>query len=191
MVLLIEHLWVVAFPPFTFAVFLCQLPVVIHTRLGTIHIVALSWLVPRPCVVSMERDAQGQSRLLGSLCPTVKDILLRADILRIPGLILRVPQVVVVVVVAQHEEILCPATLVLLYQSLGIPFLSFEEGQDVLKAKLRGMSIMLYVPFVLTATLHIHRTGHPVSRTFHALRPPVGPDAKLCIAEPGWCLVSL
>ena len=51
-------------------------------------------------MVSMERDAQRQADLLGCLGPPVKDILLGADVLRVPRLVLRVPEVGVIVVVA-------------------------------------------------------------------------------------------
>ena len=64
--------------------------------------------------------------LLGSLGPAFENIFLGAYVLRVPGLVFRVPQVVVVVVVAQHKEVLCPTTLIAFYQGLRVPLLGFE-----------------------------------------------------------------
>ena len=139
----------------------------------------------------MERDAQRQSRLLRGLGPAVEDVALRADVLRVPGLVLRVPEVVVVVVVAQHEEVLCAAALVALHQRLGVPFLRLEQGQDVLEAHLRGVPIVAHMVPILARAFHIERACHPVAAALHALRSPVCPDAELCVAEPFGRLVRL
>ena len=110
--LCVQVLWVVSFPPLPFSIGFGQLTVVVHGCLWAMQVVALGWLVPCPCV------------------------LLRTYVHRVPWLVFRVPQVVVVVVVSKHKEILCTTTLVFLYQSLRIPLLSLEEGQDVFESHL-------------------------------------------------------
>ena len=87
-------------------------------------------------MVGMEGDAQRQSGLLGSLGPTVEDVLLGTDVLRVPLLILRIPKVEIVVVIAEHEEILGATALIAFDKGLGIPLLGLEEGQDILETKL-------------------------------------------------------
>ena len=96
MALLVEHLRVESFPPLAFAVLLSQVAVVIDTSLFAFEVIALRRLEPSPCMVGMEGDAQGQSGLLGGSGPAFEDVALGADVLRVPGLVLRVPEVVVV-----------------------------------------------------------------------------------------------
>ena len=184
MLLLVELLRVEAFPPFALAIFLGEMTIVVDARFRAVQVVALRRFIPRPCMIGVEGDAQRQASLLRCLRPLIEDIALRTDVLRVSGLILRVPEVVVVVVIAQHEEILCTTTLVACDEFVGIPFLCLEERQHILEAELRGMAVVLDVVFILTRTFHIQRAGHPVAGAFYALRPPVGPDAELRIAKP-------
>ena len=142
-------------------------------------------------MVGMERDAQGQSGFLGCGSPLSQDVTLRTDILRVPGLVLGIPQVVVVVMVAQYEEILGTATLVTLDKFLRFPLLGLEERQDILIAELRGMTVMFAVVLILVVALHIHLAGHPVTTAFHALGTPMRPDAELGITEPFGRLMGL
>ena len=189
-ILLVEHLGVVTLPPLAFAVGLGQLAVIIHARLGTVDIIALGRLIPRPRMIGMKRDAQGQSGFLGGTGPAVEDIALGTDVLRVPGLVLRVPQVVVVVVVAENEEILRPTALVLLDECLGIPAFGLEQRQDILEAELRRMAVVLQMILVFAGAFDIERTGHPVATALHALRSPMGPDAELRITKPLGCLMG-
>ena len=136
MVLGIEFLRVVAFPPCSLAIFLRQPAIIGHAHLVTLGVVATRRFVPRPGMVGMERDAEGQTCLFGSCCPSCQDVLVRADVHRIPALVLAVPEVEVIVMIAQREEILCANFLVELHQRIRIPAFSLEEGQDVLEAHL-------------------------------------------------------
>ena len=94
-------------------------------------------------------------------------------------------------VITQHEEILGAATLIARHQTVGIPVLGLEQGQDILIAKLRGMTVVLTVVLVFPITLHIHLARHPVATPLYTLGTPMGPDAELRITEPLWCLVLL
>ena len=163
MILAIEMLWVESFPPFALTVGLGEIAVIEDACLRPLQIETLGWLIPCPRMIGMEGDAEGQTSLLGCTGPSFEDILLRTDAHGVPLLILRVPEVEIVVVVAEHEEILCTAALITFHECLWIPLLCLEEGQDVLEAELRGMTVMLDMPLVLTAVLHIHRTCHPVA----------------------------
>ena len=136
MVLGIEILRVVAFPPCSLAIFLRQPAIVGHTHLVTLGVVAARRLVPRPGMVGMERDAKGQTCLFGSCCPTGQDVFVWADVHRVPALVLAVPKVEVIVMIAQREEILGANLLVELHQRIRIPAFSLEEGKDVLEAHL-------------------------------------------------------
>ena len=190
-VLGVELLGVETFPPLAFAIGLGELAIVIYAGFRTVLIVTLCGFVPGPGMVGMERDTQWQSGFLGSTGPAFEDILMRTDVLGVPLLILRIPQVEVVVVIAQYKEVLSTTTLVALHERLGIPLLGLEQGKDVLETELGRMTVVLYMVLVLTTTLDIHATSHPVARTFDTLRTPVGPDAELGIAEPFGCLVRL
>ena len=141
-------------------------------------------------MVGMERDAQREAVLLGSTCPAFKDVALRTHTNGVPRLVFGVPEVEVVVVVTQHEEVLRPCPLVALHQLVGVPVLGLEEGQNVLEPHLRRVSVVLDVVAVFTRAFHIHRAGHPVAGALDTLRPPVCPDAELCVAEPFGCLVA-
>ena len=87
-------------------------------------------------MVGMEGDTQRQACFLSSLGPTVEDVFMGTDVLGVPLLILRIPEVEVIVVVTQYEEILGATTLVTFYECLRVPILSLEKGQDIFKAEL-------------------------------------------------------
>ena len=167
------------------AVLLRQPSVILHSPLLALQVEAARRLIPCPRMVGMERDAEGQSGLSCCLGPSVEDVLVRAYVLSVPLLVFRVPEVKIVVMVAQCKEIL-GATFLLVepHQFLGVPVLGLEERQDVLKAHFGGVAVVLTVIVVLYSSLHIHFTGHPVAAALHALWPPVGPDAELGIAKP-------
>ena len=93
-------------------------------------------------------------------------------------------------VIAQSEEVLGANLLVELHQRIRIPTFSLEEGQDVLEAHFRRMSVVLAVEFIFPRAFHIEAACHPVARAFNALRSPVRPDAELGIAEPFGHLVG-
>ena len=56
MVLGIEFLWVISFPPLAFAVLFRQMSVVIDACLLSVLVIALRRFIPRPGMISMERD---------------------------------------------------------------------------------------------------------------------------------------
>ena len=118
MTLLVEILRVESFPPFAFSVGLCQVSIVIDASFRSLDVIALGGLIPCPRMVGMKRNTERQPCLLGRLGPSVEDILLRTYPFRVPLLVFRVPEIEVVVVIAQYEEILGATTLIALHNAL-------------------------------------------------------------------------
>ena len=137
-VLRVEVLRVEAVPPLALAVGLGELAVVGHAgeRAGLVR--ALRRLVPRPGVRGVHADAEPQAVRARGLGPAADQVLLRADGDRVPRLVLAVPEVEIVVVVGQREEILGARPLVERHELLRIPPLRLPEMDDVLEAELRG-----------------------------------------------------
>ena len=190
--LTVEALRIEAAPPLVravgvllVAVLLREPSVVFHADFVALNVETARGFIPGPGVVGMEGDAEGQSVFLSRFRPSLQDVLLGADVDGVPLLILRVPEVEVVVVVAQSEEILRPHLFFIeLHQSVRVPVFGLPQGQDVLEAHLRRMAVVTAVEIRLTGALFIEPACHPVARTLHTLRPPVGPDAELDVAEP-------
>ena len=103
----------------------------------------------------MEGDAERESCFLGSGSPFGEDVAVRSDVLGVPLLVLAIPKVEVVVVVAEREEILSSDFLIELHELLGIPMLSLEEREDVLKSHFGWMTVVLTMVFGLVGALHI------------------------------------
>ena len=147
-------------------------------------------LIPYPCVVGMEGDAQRKSGFLGSFGPAVEDISFRADIHGVPLLVFAVPEVEIVVVVAKHKEIACASFLLIeFHQLVGCPVLCLEQREDFFEPHLGRMAVVFTVVIVFSVTFHIQLTGHPVAAAFHTLWSPMRPYAELCVAEPIWHLI--
>ena len=136
MILAVEHLWIKSFPPLAFTVFFSQVTIIKDTSFRTFQVVALCRFEPRPCMVSMERDAQRQPLLFGCCSPFSQDVTLGPNVLRVPRLVLRIPQVVVVVVIAQDKEILRTTAFIAGHKAVRLPVLSFEQRKDILIPKL-------------------------------------------------------
>ena len=170
-VLRIEVLRVESLPPFfravgigLVAVFLGQPSVVFHSPFLPLEVEAPAWLVPCPCVVGMEGYSERQLGFPRGLCPSVKDVLVGPDGHGVPFLVLAVPEVEVIVMVAQGEEILCPTFLgVEAYQLLGVPVLGLEQRQDVLESHFRRMAVVLAVVVGLVVAFHVQFPCHPVA----------------------------
>ena len=143
MVLGIEVLRVIAFPPLAFAVGLGEFAVIGDACFRSVDIISLCGFIPGPGMVGMKGDAEWQTVLLGSLGPPLYEVALRSDVHRVPLLVFGIPKVEVVMMVAEHKEILRPEAFVSLDEFVGIPFLCLEQGQDILEAHLRRMAIVL------------------------------------------------
>ncbi len=91
-VLHVQFLRVVAFPPFAFAVFFCQNACVVRysgIRAGLVG--SLRCFIPRPRVRGVYAHAEGQVVFAGSLLPFGEYVAFRAHIYRVPALVLAVP----------------------------------------------------------------------------------------------------
>ena len=172
-VLGVELLRVESFPPLALAV-----------GLGQVAVVRLRGLQPRPGMRGVYADAEGQSGLLAGVAPAAGQVLLGSDVHRVPLLVGRVPQVEVVVVVAQCHEVACTHALVEADQLLGVPVLGFPVVAEVFQSECGRVAEVVDVPVVLAAALVVHEAGVPVAVLGVALRSPVCPDAELGILEP-------
>ena len=171
--LCIEFLRVVAFPPLSLAV-----------GLGEVAVIVLRLLHPHPGVAAVHTDAEWQTILLACLSPLAHDVALGTHVHRVPLLIGRVPEVKVVVVLAEGEEIACPHALVERHQRVGLPALGLPVAYELLHAIFRWVAKVLLVPTVLPMSVVVHVSGIPVAPHRLALRSPVRPYTKLSILEP-------
>src|SRR5690242_7402858 len=71
-----------------------------------------------------------------------------------------------------------------LHEFFGIPTFCLPQRDDVLITKLRGMSIMSEMVFVIRIVFYIHFSGIPIALAGHSLRSPVCPVSEFGIAEP-------
>src|SRR5690348_13775110 len=90
-----------------------------------------------------------------------------------------------------RDEVSRPRLFIKLHQTMRIPLLGLPERNDVLIANLRRMPVMLDLVLVIGSALLIELSRVPIAHSRHRLRPPVSPDAELCIAKPLWALVFL
>src|SRR5215510_16571647 len=109
----VKFLRVQALPPLSLAVGLRQLRgVVTHAGERPFGIVPVSRLEPVPRVSRVVADAEAQAVRTRDFGPRSDDVLLRADVDRVPGVILRVVGVEVVMVVGEGEKVFRARALV-------------------------------------------------------------------------------
>ena len=106
-------------------------------------------------MVGMEGDAKGESCFLGSGSPFTEDVAVRTDVLGVPLLVLAIPEVEVVVVVTEREEVLSSNFLIELHELLGIPVLSLEKRKNVLESHFGRMTVVLTMVVGLVGAFHI------------------------------------
>ena len=121
--LLVKILRVEAVPPFAFSVGFRQFAVVGHSGQRTGLVGALGDFIPAPCVRSVQAHAERQPLIVRGLRPAGDQIFLRADRHGIPRLVGAVPQVEVVVVVAQLDEVLGAGPFIEGHEFFRIPVL--------------------------------------------------------------------
>ena len=100
MILGIQVLRVISFPPFAFPVCFGQLPIVRDAFLRTDCVVALSGLIPCPRMVGMQADTKWKAIFAGRLLPLCQHITFRSHIHGIPRLVLTVPKVEIIMMIA-------------------------------------------------------------------------------------------
>src|ERR1039458_2183147 len=123
MPLLVEILWIKSVPPFAFAISLGQFAVVGHARERAGFVRTLGDFIPAPRVSRVQADTKRQALIFRRLGPAGNEILLRADLHGVPRLIRAVPQIKVVMVVAESDKVLCAGALVEGDEFFGVPFL--------------------------------------------------------------------
>ena len=141
MVLRVELLRIETFPPRALAVGLGELAVVGHARQRAVRVGALRRLVPAPRVRGVHADAEAQPVLARRLAqPAMSPSSARRR--RVPRLVRAVPQVEVVVVVRQRDEVLRARLLVERHELVRIPALGLPRVDDVLEAELRRVAVL-------------------------------------------------
>ncbi len=184
-VLHVQFLRVVAFPPFAFAVFFCHNACVVrYSGIRAGLVCSLRCFIPRPRVRGVYAHAEGQAVFTGSLLPFGKYVAFRTHVYRVPALVLAVPEVHIVVVVAHGEKVLCADALVERNEFFGIPVLGFPFVDYVHKAELRRVAVQFDMALVGIAAFFVHGAAIPVAGLGLALRAPVGPNAEFGVAEP-------
>jgi hypothetical protein len=158
--------------------------VVRHPRERAGLVAAVAVLPPGEARAQMLGDAEGQPRRPGRLLPLAHDVAVRAHLHGVPAMVLRVPQVEVVVVDTHADEIARARLLVEGHQPGGIPLLGLPQRDDVLPPALRGMAVPLEMVLVLLVPLPVHVPRVPVPEHRDRLRTPVRPEAELGVAEP-------
>ena len=125
-VLCIKVLRVVTLPPFSFTVCFSQLSIVRYAFFRPDCIVALSGLIPCPCMVGMQADTKRKTVFTGCLLPFSQYVTLRPHIYRVPRLVLAVPKVEIIMMIAQCKEILRTYLLIESHQRIRIPMFSLK-----------------------------------------------------------------
>src|SRR5450755_253993 len=135
--------------------------------------------------------AELQSLAHGGFAEHTDHVLTRPHIHRIPAGMLGIPEVEIVVMDTHADEVLRASLLVELNEVIGVELVAFPGRDNVLKTEFTGVTVGGNVVLVLLATLHVHVAGIPVAGFGSGLRTPMGPNAKLRIAEPLGNLILL
>ena len=180
MALSVELLRVQALPPLLRAVRIELVAILLRQ----IAVILLRPLHPCPRVAGMHTNTQRQPVLLASVSPSADDVLLRTHVHRVPLLVRAVPQVEVVVMIAESEEISRTDTLVELHKRIGIPVLSLPVAAQFLQSVLALRTVSLDMVLALPVIVIVHVARIPVARLSLTLRTPVRPDAELSILKP-------
>ena len=191
MILGIQILRVVTFPPFTFTVFFHQSSIVMNVFFVTIRVSKAGRFVEKPGVSGVESDAEAKPVLTHSFFIFSDNIPVRTHIDRIPGLVLAVPEVHVVVMISHCHEIPRTGSFVKFYDSFRIPFFSLPLVDYVLESEFGWMAILFDVFLVLPGAFLIHSACVPVAPLRLALRSPVCPHPEFRIPKPFGNLILL
>lgn len=126
MILGIKHLGVEAIPPLALSVGGSKTPVVGDSDLVAVAVVTACGFIEYPGVVGMQAYTKFKTMLVASVGPPCEKIFFRTDCSRVPGLILAVPQVEIVVMVAESEKVLSSKLLIETDNAIGVPTLGLE-----------------------------------------------------------------
>src|ERR1700679_1680541 len=102
----------------------------------------------------------------------------------IPRLMLRIPDVKIIMVIGQRDEYPRTGVFVASDQLIRVPIQQGPLGAKLFVAESRWRSVMFELIFVLPLVLHIHVACVPVPSFGHTLRTPMSPDAEFGILVP-------
>ena len=111
-------------------------------------------------------------------------IFLGPDTRGIPGVEFGIEGVEIVVMAGQRHEVLSAGLHIEVEQCVRIEVFRLPGADDVNEARIGRMAIMRQMVVILLLPLQIHVAGIPIAVFGGALRPPMGPDAELRVAEP-------
>ena len=132
----VEQTGVVAFPPLALTVGQCEVTVVGDTSLVALLIATEGGLPPPPSIFVMEGDTIVHAMLAASIGPLTQQVTLGTYVDRVPRLVSRVPQVVVIVMHALYHEEAGTRLMVELGEHLGVELGGVPVAQHLLVAHL-------------------------------------------------------
>ena len=152
--------------------------------LRAFRIVAVGSLEPMPGMGGVVAHAEAQAVFARHLGPGADNVLLWADIERVPGMMLGIVVVKIVVVVRQRDEVLRSRPDVKPHQFFRLPLVRLPEVVQFHEPELRRMPVGANMVIVLAVALDIHLARIPITLLRHALGRPMRPHPKLGVAEP-------
>ena len=147
-------------------------------------VVAIGGLEPAWRPGGVVADAETQALRARHRGPQAGNVLLGADVHRIPSVVAGIVSVKIVVVVGQADKVFRSCALVERHQPFRLPALRAPQIVDLHEAEARWVTICLDVVVVGRIALQIHPAGIPVALLGHALRRPMRPDSELGVAKP-------
>src|SRR5262249_43967088 len=119
------------------------------------------------------------------------NVLPRSHLDRVPTIVLRIPQIEIIVMHAHADEVLRAGFLIQADQMVGIELVALPCRNDVLEAELAWMAVGRHVKLVLFVALDVDVAGVPIALLGRRLRTPMRPDAELRVTIPLGDLVRL
>lgn len=107
------------------------------------------------------------------------------DVDRVPRLVTRVPQVIVVVMHSQDKEVTGTGLVEEAGIGFGVEMFGIPGAQHIFIAHLRGVAILFAMGLVGRIIALIEPAGIPVAALAHRLRAEVYPEAELGLTQPG------
>ena len=124
-------------------------------------------------------EAEGQAALVRRRFPHAADVLVGADFHGVEAVELGGIVKKVIVMHGLSHKVPRARLDIKVHQRVGVEFLRFPEGAEVLIAEFGGVAVVPEVVKVLGGTLDVHIPGVPVAEHGDGLGAPVGPDAEL------------
>ena len=112
MILCIQILGIISFPPLTFTILFSEFSIIRNTCFRPLSIITLWRLIPGPGMIGMETNTKRKLVFTRSLLPFCKNIPLRSHVHRVPRLVPAIPEIHIVMMITQSKEILRPYFLI-------------------------------------------------------------------------------